>query len=57
MDKNAIQHEVEQAASDGRLDCHTARALAEKLGVGYSEVGAAADEAGVKIHSCELGCF
>ncbi|HZK49715.1 MAG TPA: hypothetical protein VFD74_08980 [Thermoleophilia bacterium] len=57
MEKRDIQHEVEQVATDGRLDCHTARVLAEKLGVGYADVGAAADEAGVKIHSCELGCF
>ncbi|MHB9150401.1 MAG: hypothetical protein ACYC33_10055 [Thermoleophilia bacterium] len=57
MDKNKIQHEVEQAATEGRIDCHTARALAEKLEVSYADVGAAANDVGVKIHSCELGCF
>lgn len=57
MDKNEIKQEVEKAAVDSRIDCHTARALAEHLGVSYAEVGTAADEADIKIHSCELGCF
>lgn len=57
MDDKKIQTEIEQAAQDGRLDCHDARALAEKLGVDYVEVGKACNDLGVKIHSCELGCF
>ena len=57
MDSEQIKREVEVAAQSGRIDCHDARALAERLGVPYSEVGKACDELKVKMHSCELGCF
>lgn len=57
MDLEQIKREVEQAAHDRRLDCHDARALAEKLGVDYALVGKACNELEVKIHACELGCF
>ncbi|GAB4257921.1 MAG: hypothetical protein Kow00122_15650 [Thermoleophilia bacterium] len=57
MDLEQIKKEVEQAAQDKRLNCHDARALAEKLGVDYSQVGKACDELEVKIFACELGCF
>jgi hypothetical protein len=42
---------------DGRLSCASARKLAEDLGIPYKEVGAAADELGIKIKDCQLGCF
>ncbi len=57
MDLEQIMKEVEEAAQEKRLDCHDARALAEKLGVEYSLVGKACNELQVKIHACELGCF
>ena len=44
-------------AVDSKLPCADARKIAEDLGVPYSEVGAAADELGVKIKNCQLGCF
>lgn len=52
-----VKNEVEQAAEGGRLSCQEARALAEKLGVEYRQVGQACDELDVKIQACELGCF
>jgi len=57
MDMEQIKREVEQAAQDKRMDCHDARALAEKLGVDYTLVGKACNELEVKVHACELGCF
>lgn len=57
MEMEQIKTEVEQAAEGGRLSCHEARALAEKLGVEYSQVGKACNELEVKIQACELGCF
>jgi hypothetical protein len=57
MDLEQVKKEVEAAAQSGRIDCHDARALAERLGVPYSQVGKACDELKVKLHSCELGCF
>jgi hypothetical protein len=57
MDLERIKAEVERAAEGGRLSCHDARALAEKLGVDYGRVGKACNELEVKIQACELGCF
>jgi len=44
-------------AQGGRISCAQARAIAQRLGVPYLEVGRAADELGIKITDCELGCF
>jgi hypothetical protein len=57
MDLEKVKEAVVQAAKDGVLTCHDARALAERLGVDYALVGQACDDAGVKVRSCELGCF
>jgi hypothetical protein len=57
MDLEQVKQEVENAATDKVLTCHDARALAEKLGVDYSVIGKACNEAGVKVRICELGCF
>ncbi|MFH0916365.1 MAG: hypothetical protein V1912_07965 [bacterium] len=57
MDLEQVKEAVEQAATDGVLTCHDARALAERLGVEYGLVGKACNEAGVKVRVCELGCF
>ncbi|MCR4397932.1 MAG: hypothetical protein NUV93_03115 [Firmicutes bacterium] len=47
-----------RAASKGcGLPCRDALDLARRLGVAPAEVGAAADELGVKIVACQLGCF
>jgi hypothetical protein len=57
MDLEQVKQEVERAAQDKRLSCEEARALAEKLGVSYQEMGKACDELNVKLHACQLGCF
>jgi len=57
MDLEQVKEVVEQAATNGVLSCHEARALAEELGVEYSLVGQACNEAGIKVRACELGCF
>jgi len=48
---------VRGVAKDGKLSCTNAFALAAALGVPVRKVGAAADEAGVRIVHCQLGCF
>lgn len=53
----ALVAQVKGVAKDGKLSCAGAFALAEKLGVPIRKIGAAADEAGVKIARCQLGCF
>lgn len=48
---------VRRKAGDRQLTCAAAHRLAAELGVPVREVGAACDVLGVKIKSCELGCF
>lgn len=48
---------VREAAKDGRISCTKAHKLGEELGVPLRMIGAAADELGIKIKDCQLGCF
>lgn len=48
---------VEGASRDGKISCTVARRLAEEMGVPVRQVGEVADELGIKIYACELGCF
>jgi hypothetical protein len=49
--------EVRAAATQGNLSCEKAMELAERLSVSSQEVGKAADDAGVRLSSCQLGLF
>lgn len=55
--KERIRSLLKGKAIDGRLPCPALRGIAEELSVSYKEVGDAADELGMKIVDCELGCF
>ena len=44
-------------AVDGKITCPVLRKFAEDTGVPYKVAGAAADQAGVRVHNCDLGCF
>jgi hypothetical protein len=55
--KEKLRQEIMKKAVDGKLPCAAARKIAEDLGISYTEVGAAANELGVKIKNCQLGCF
>jgi hypothetical protein len=57
MDLEKVKEAVKSEAKNGVLTCHEARALAERLGVEYSVLGQACDDAGIKVRVCELGCF
>lgn len=57
MSESKIKEALRIAAPDGRLSCKEAWQLADDLGVEKSDVGKAADELKIKIHSCQLGCF
>ncbi len=48
---------VRGKATDGRVTCAVLRKLAEDSAVPYKVAGAAADQVGVKVHNCDLGCF
>jgi LAO/AO transport system kinase len=55
--KEKLREEIMKKAVDRKLTCAVAREIAEDFGVPYSSVGAAADELGIKIKKCQLGCF
>jgi hypothetical protein len=55
--KKELKEEIMKRAGGGKLSCAVARKIAEELQLTYKEVGEAADELGVKIKNCELGCF
>ena len=48
---------VRQAAREGRLPCARALELARELEVPPARVGEIADQLGIKIVACQLGCF
>ena len=52
-----IIEEIKNKAIGGKLLCASARQIADELDVPYRDVGEAADLLGVKIISCQLGCF
>jgi len=48
---------VKTKAREDRITCPVLRKFAEDTGVPYKVAGAAADAAGVRVKSCDLGCF
>ena len=57
MDAKELTLKLKELAPEGKISCVEARQLAEKMGIHYSEVGKACNEAKIKIFACELGCF
>jgi hypothetical protein len=55
--EETLRERLEKEADGGALPCALACRIAEELGVSEKEVGRAADEAGIKITECRLGCF
>ncbi len=54
---NRMNELLKQKATDGKISCEDAWQIAEELDVAKQEVGKAADDLGLRIHSCQLGCF
>lgn len=52
-----IKQAVSEKAVDGKIECAVARKVAEDLGVPYKAAGEAANELGIKVKNCDLGCF
>lgn len=57
MVQEQIEKAIQEIAKDGKISCHDARALAERLGVDYREVGDALNDLKVKVRGCELDCL
>jgi hypothetical protein len=48
---------VSSASDDGGITCALLRRLAEEMDVPYHVVGKATDDLGIRVRSCDLGCF
>jgi len=54
---SALLQAIQERLVDGQLPCAQAMIVARRLGLTPSEVGAAANEAGIRISICQLGLF
>jgi len=52
-----LEEKIKSSLVEGKLPCPVALRIAEELKVSPREVGKAADELGIKICHCQLGCF
>lgn len=55
--KEMIKNELNISAPQRRLTCQMAQKIAKKLNIEPIEVGKVANELGIKIINCQLGCF
>ena len=52
-----LVEEIKTSLTEGRLPCPVAFKVARKLDVRLALVGDKADELGIKVSNCQLGCF
>ena len=52
-----LEGELKASLVNGKLPCAVAFKIAKKLKVAPGQVGDTANKLGVKISSCQLGCF
>ena len=52
-----LEEKVVSSLVDGQLPCAVAFKIAKELKVSVQEVGETADELGIRIIKCQLGCF
>ena len=57
MTREQLLEEIRNAAKDNQMSCERAQELAKKLKVPPKEIGALANELGIKLTGCRLGCF
>ena len=48
---------IKERATDSRISCEAAWQVAGELGLPKQEFRKAADDLGIKIFGCQLGCF
>ncbi len=54
---NDLEQKIKALLVNGKLPCAIAFQIAEETGVAPPDVKDAADKLGIKISSCQLGCF
>ncbi len=54
---NQLEEKIKSSLVEGKLLCAVAFKIANELDVAPRRVGDAANEMGIKIATCQLGCF
>lgn len=52
-----LENKMKSSLVNGRLPCPVAFQISEELKVSLKEIGETANNLGIKISSCQLGCF
>jgi len=52
-----VMDAVKSRSKDGNISCKQALSIADRMDVNPKLVGMAADMQGIKVRSCQLGCF
>ena len=52
-----LDKRIQDSLVGGKLPCAVAFQIAKDLKVGVKEIGEACNRKGIKIRSCQLGCF
>ncbi len=52
-----LEEKITSSLVNGQLPCPIAFKIAKELKVSLREVGETTDKLGIKISSCQLGCF
>jgi hypothetical protein len=57
MVESELEKKISESLVNGKLPCPVAFKIAKGLKVAPKDVGETCDKIGVKISSCQLGCF
>ncbi len=57
MDKENLKNLLLEKAKDKKLPCKVAFKISEEHSVALKDIGNMANELGIKIIECQLGCF
>ncbi len=57
MDDTELKELIMKSQENCRISCKVACDIADRTGASRRKIGELLNELGVKIHSCQLGCF
>jgi len=57
MNDTELKELIMKRQENHRISCVTACDIADETGISRKRIGELLDDLGVKIHSCQLGCF
>ncbi|MEJ2744088.1 MAG: hypothetical protein P8123_00115 [bacterium] len=57
MDEDLVAQRLKEESRDGGIACAVVLRLAEEVGMPPRDLGGITNRLGIKIRSCQLGCF